>query len=528
MNDSDVPRFGIFETAIRRPNPAQNPYDLPIEGRFVFDQSRVRVIPGYYAGDGTWRVRLMPDRCGTWSYELLADGDTMRHGAFECVPSDVPGPLRRDPSSPQHFVHADGSPFYMMGNTAYSALVTHQQAPDAFDAFLAYYARRGFNWLRFALHQTRWPVKDAVLWPFGGTPQQPDYESLNLTLFAAADSIINRMAQERTIASVILFMPADCILANAPRAAVMRYVRYAIARLGAHWNVVWNIANEWRRENVFTAQDIDTCGAMVHQNDPYAHLTSCHHYGRFEFADRQWTDMSSIQHRGLPHQVHAVALQNRLYGKIVINEEYGYEGDNHSPPNDPDNVRHDHWAIAMAGAYASYGDKTKGPKIGVYFSGDLADAVGTRAPDTLRHLPAFMRQTAYMRLRPADAFLSDCNRDEVFCLADPGREYVVYMVRGQRIRLSLVHCEDDLLVRWYNPRTGAYSAHEAFPDGILGLTALQESQQGETAWAGMDRRLILPFVAPDEGDWVLHLVRPATQYRLDRDTELRQSCQDCV
>jgi hypothetical protein len=199
--------------------------------------------------------------------------------------------------------------------------------------------------------------------------------------------------------------------------------------------------------------------------------------------------------------------QNRRFGKIAINEEYGYEGDNHSPPNDPDSVRHDHWAIAVAGGYGTYGDKTKGPKVAVYFSSVLQDAMGTSVPDALQHLKAFMETTGYYSMAPANAFLGDCDPRQVFCLANPGQEYIVYLVKGQPLKLNLTHVHGTLSVRWYNPRTGEWLPGQ---DILVAQSTdeLPDDERGERSRARFARQQAFAFQSPDnENDWVLHLVK---------------------
>ena len=501
-----VPRFGVFEQVYHDSAASANPFDVVVSASFAHEGGTRIDVGGFYDGADAYQVRFMPTQVGVWRYTVAIEGKPVCKGQFLCEPSDLPGPLRQHHASPYHFEFADGSPYYMMGNTAYNGLVTYGHKKQVFREFLDYYRSCGFNWLRLALHQTKWPTLGEIVWPWGGTPADPDYGSMNIRLFRDAEGAIGELAQRGMIASLILFVPADRVLEGVGWEPLARHVRYAVNRLGAYWNVVWNVANEWNRELIFSYERIDALGRLLDELDPYGRLIACHHHGRFEFYDQEWSDMASIQHRGLPQEINRIMLQNRSFDKIAINEEYGYEGDNHSPPNDPEDVRHDHWAIAMAGGYGSYGDKTKGPKIAVYFTGDLADAVGTRAPETLQYLPAFMRRVNYVEMVPANAFVSRCNREEVFCLAKPGQEYVVYMVRGQPVTLSLVHARGRLIARWYNPRTGEYLDDTAHEGGLLDVDHLARGDAGETAWAGLNRRLNITFVPPDErNDWVLHV-----------------------
>jgi Putative collagen-binding domain of a collagenase len=191
-----------------------------------------------------------------------------------------------------------------------------------------------------------------------------------------------------------------------------------------------------------------------------------------------------------------VAVANRVFGKPVLNEEYGYEADVLGPPNDPVNVRRDHWALTMAGAYGTYGDKTKGSKVGAYFSSTLEDSLGAVVPDALQHLPALMRRVPYWRMSPLNELLSGCIREEVFCLAWPGHEYLVYMTVGQNVGLDLSHVSSGTLRgEWWNPRTGEVSPPFERP-----------RFDAPRRWGSGAIRTPVVFTPPDyEHDWILRV-----------------------
>ncbi|MBN1672107.1 MAG: DUF4038 domain-containing protein [Kiritimatiellae bacterium] len=508
----DVPLYDVLELSIKQERRPKNPFELPVRALFSDAAGARTEVCGFYDGDDTYKVRFMPGQLGRWEYVVRVGEKAVRHGAFCCTPSSLPGPLRVDSAHPNHFLFADGTPFYMLGNTAYNAIAAYRHAEDRFCRFLDYYAERRFNWNRFFLQQTTWPTLGDVVWPWGGSAASPDFAAFSLRTFRDAEGVIREMARRGMVASVILLHPFDepfkpDVIGAEKMAVCKAYFRYAVARLGAYWNVVWNVANEWHRGHSFTYDEMDELGRCLHVLDPYERLTACHHYGRFEFHDKEWTDMSSLQERGTPFEMNRTILQNGGFGKPVLNEEYGYELDTIKPPNDPDNVRQDHWAIAMAGGYGTYGDKTKGPKIAVYFSCNLDDAVGTAVPDALRHLPAFMERTPYRHMQPGNHFVSGCNAEEVFCLAAPGREYVVYMAKGQAVTVNLTHVRGTVLAAWYNPRTGErthagefvvpQSREEVPPEAV-----------GKAGTVRITNHHHPTFAAPDqENDWVLHLRR---------------------
>jgi hypothetical protein len=71
-----------------------------------------------------------------------------------------------------------------------------------------------------------------------------------------------------------------------------------------------------------------------------------------------------------------------------------------------------------------------------------------------------------------------------YCLAAPGREYVVYSMSGEAFELDLSAAAGRAVTgRWYDPRTGLY--------------------QGESS---VDPRPQTPFRKPDARDWALHIL----------------------
>ncbi|MBM4083536.1 MAG: hypothetical protein FJ272_02005 [Planctomycetes bacterium] len=42
-----------------------------------------------------------------------------------------------------------------------------------------------------------------------------------------------------------------------------------------------------------------------------------------------------------------------------------------------------------------------------------------------------------------------------YCLADPGKEYLVYLPEGGEVTVDLTAASRTLAVEWFNPRTGA-------------------------------------------------------------------------
>lgn len=496
-----VPRFGIGELTLRTSSVSADPFGAEVGATFQRDGStQTCIVPGFYDGDGIYRVRFSPPEIGRWHYSVDSGALPLQgalSGEIECIPSDRRGPLVRA-AEPHHLQYASGERVFVLGNTAYNLVTTYQRAPGEARAFVHYYARRHFNWFRFFLQQTTWDSHGRVVWPWGGAPEAPDFDTFDLGTFRAAEAVITLLDQAGCTASVILLHPMDAVFKgrNDVLSLFRRYFRYAVARLGAFSNVVWNIANEWERGRTLTTDDIESLGQYLSDVNPFGRLTAVHHYGRFEFPTSPWVSLSSLQHRGLPQEINRVAIVNRFFGKPVLNEEYGYERDPLRPPNDPVNVRRDHWALTMAGAYGTYGDKTKGPKVGAYFSSTLADSVDAQVPDVLAHLPVLMRRVPFWQMAPMNEIVVEGLPEEVFCLAKPGERYLVYLTVGQRVGLNLSHVTSHVLYgEWWNPRTGEVSPPFEQP-----------RFEGERKINSAAPNTPVAFDPPDfEHDWVLHV-----------------------
>ncbi len=116
-----VEKWGIFELELKGPAEG-NPFT---EVRFsaVFTNGATTVeVPGFYDGDGSYKVRFMPSATGEWRYETKANRWplTGKLGSFVATPpaKGNHGPVRV--ANTFHFAYADGTPFKQIGTTIYN------------------------------------------------------------------------------------------------------------------------------------------------------------------------------------------------------------------------------------------------------------------------------------------------------------------------------------------------------------------------------------------------------------------------
>ena len=107
----EIERWGLFETVMDGPS-SGNPFDeVQLHAVFESDGKSVKV-PGFYDGDGVYRIRFSPPTLGAWRWRSVSNARALdgRSGEVRCV---APGPGNRGPvrvtADGYHFAHADCS-----------------------------------------------------------------------------------------------------------------------------------------------------------------------------------------------------------------------------------------------------------------------------------------------------------------------------------------------------------------------------------------------------------------------------------
>ena len=67
-----IEQWGTYEIELKGPA-AGNPFtDIEVSATFSQKGERTTKVPGFYDGDGAYRVRFMPTEQGTWWYETTS------------------------------------------------------------------------------------------------------------------------------------------------------------------------------------------------------------------------------------------------------------------------------------------------------------------------------------------------------------------------------------------------------------------------------------------------------------------------
>jgi hypothetical protein len=170
------------------------------------------------------------------------------------------------------------------------------------------------------IHNTNEPP----LYPFEGSPEADwDFEHPNPAYFRHLEERIARLDDLGIEADVILFHPYDRwgFSAMSP-ADDDRYLRYVVSRLASYPHVWWSLANEYDLLWSKDTSDWHRFAAVIREHDPHGHLLSVHNWVEIWDNSADWVTHASIQ-----RSTENTAEWRALWGKPVIVDECGYEGD---------------------------------------------------------------------------------------------------------------------------------------------------------------------------------------------------------
>lgn len=339
-----IEQWGIFEVSLPGSSDG-NPF-LDVEFFATFSQGERSIqVGGFYDSAGIYRVRFMPDHQGVWSYHTSSNlpelnGST---GTFTCTEpaQNNHGPVHV--ADPFHFAYADGTPYLPVGTTCY---VWNLQGEELESKTLETLKRSPFNKIRFCVFPKRYQFNqnEPALYPFPGEVKRepsakftmgfaqtppPDYWDFSRFVPEYFQHIEQRISDLQALgieADLILFHPYDFGawgFDRMPADVNDRYLKYVVARFAAYRNLWWSFANEYELLFDRTTEVWDHYFQLVQESDPYNHPRSIHNIKVFYDHSKPWVTHTSVQH----HDVAKTITWLKQYGKPVVVDECGYEGD---------------------------------------------------------------------------------------------------------------------------------------------------------------------------------------------------------
>jgi hypothetical protein len=458
----------------------QNPFDVDVKGEFEGPGGIRLTIPGFYDGNGTWKIRFSPTVPGHWSLRTISDTPGLNghtEAEIQCEPNRSPaihGGLLVDPLHPHHFIYQDGTRYFLMGyecdwlwalgmddpQRKEMRRLIRQMADNGFNHVLANIYAYDTTWSPGRKHQ--WDLGPAPLYPWEGSNENPDHSRLNPAYFQRYDEMVEALRDQGIVAHLMIKVYNK--LVNWPKAGSRdeeRYFRYVTARYQADCNVVWDFSKEsyYEKDKALQSRLID----LIRANDAYHRLTTAHDNDVYDWdaarnsnidfrTDQQHTDWAQM-----------IAFDRDLRPWPVLNAEFGYEK---APDGLPSYRVQQDWPEVLRRAYLIY----LAGGYGAYYYHNTAWDVIKIDPEPpgykrFRQLKETLSNLPYWEMVPSNDLAVGGS-----CLSLPGRVYAFY-AEAQRLVVNLRGAEGAVAGEWIDTWTGA---REKAPVGAPGVYTLDK------------------------------------------------------
>ena len=466
-----------FQSEVAYPNPGRVSLRVVVRS----PQGETQVVPGFWDGGKTWRVRVLPGVAGRWSFRTICSdtnnaGLHNRTNEFLCTAGEQGnrwlehGPLRVAREG-TFYEHADRVPLFLAVELAWNA--TRRDLPREFEMRVRDLARRNIN----ALAWTIWPGRDER----GEGAFDPSTEGLNLEFLQRLDTKVDVVTRAGLLNIIAPAWEMRAVSEEVSEQQVAMLWEQALARWHAN-PALWLLAVEsssgganigrWRRiaETVFGA------GAPA----PVIFLPGETQWLWEEFRAEKWITGLGLKSA---HLTTDDELQWLFNGPLAVEHQ-------RSPARPILDLlpMTESSSEAMANArHLLWWGLLLNPPAGVSWQSDPAgeaNGVGAAA----LHAAAFMRELPFGKLRPAPKLLTtqpglESPRKFVTVAATEQQNVIVaYVPASPSVQLAASAISARHQGTWFNPRTGK-----------------QVLAGGSTVGTNVTYR------TPDDGDWVLLL-----------------------
>lgn len=320
----NVEKWKVFELTLNG-TAEGNPFvDVSLSGQFVKNKDTI-TVPGFYDGNGIYKIRFMPREEGKWSYATISNNKKLNNkkGSFICTSAsgNNHGPVVVKDTF--YFAYADGTLHHSFGTTCYGWV---HQGDSLAELTLKTLSEGYFNKMRMCIFPKSydWNNNEPEFYPFEGKPLKDwDYSKLNPAFFQNIEKRIAQLDSLGIEADLIVFHPYDRWgFNNLNRETEDRYINYIIARFSAYKNVWWSMANEWDFMETKKLSDWDYYVEQFATKDPFHRLLGIHNGVKFYDHTNPYITHASIQNEDTQR-----AKEFRMkYKKPVVFDECRYEG----------------------------------------------------------------------------------------------------------------------------------------------------------------------------------------------------------
>ena len=346
----------VFEWTFESRKTYADPFnDVDVDVIFTKDGESWRV-PTFWRGGSKWTVRFAPPTPGEYTYRLestdTSNSDLNGHlgqvniTAYVGTNTLLRHGMLRVSANKRYFEHADGTPFYWLGDTWWTGL-SDRLSWEGFQKLTVDRKAKGFTVVQIVAglvpFEEQAPV-DPGFHNEGGAVWDPEFKQINPRYFDYADRRIQQLVSAG-IAPAIVGAWRD-ILGQMGVAKMKKHWRYIIARYGAY-PVFWIVGGEIYDPPEEVARRLTNApisrvpggwtdvARYIRATDPYHHPVTVHEIPPpydFPLQDESLTDFDLFQasHFGWPTIAVEVALLDMHRSRTAVTKpevvgEIGYE-----------------------------------------------------------------------------------------------------------------------------------------------------------------------------------------------------------
>ena len=479
-----VEQWSPVELTLHSQRDYANPYlDVSLYADFIGPSGQVIRRPAFWDGGRVWRVRFAPPTCeGRWTWRSVCSDPTDaglegQTGALISIPSTERNPLLRAGllrMSPGHrsVIHADGTPFLLAGDTAWS--LPWRATPESVAIYAEDRQKKGFNCVLLMTVQpdqaAEGPRDRTAVGGFDvGFEDLKDghLNCLNVAYFQYVDKLMTILLNHGLVP---IYQPVfqgygwkglGALGDKAIPEEYARYCRYLVARYGA-WPALWLVS----ADSTGLAPSVEAGGEAFHSWDAYHQPVGIHYSPSDEMhhntshQEAEWLDFQWCQtgHDGTDANK-VSTMSDNVPIKGVANAEPTYEG-----------IADPARAAGWWQGNEAWNNLTSGGTMGVFYGAAALwqwkltpDEPGWPdwAWDDCYWKEALHKEgSGYVGLvaKALDGFdTTDMTKHSELaggktCAAKPGVFYCVYLPEGGDVTLSGL--TEPLPCHWLNPKTG--------------------------------------------------------------------------
>jgi len=295
---ADASQWRVSELTFQSDRDYRDPFDFEVAGlsaEFVGPANQRFVVPGFWDGERTWRIRFTPTVPGEWVYVTRSHdagdhGLNEQHGSLTAGPPSGETALRRHGGflrssvNGRYLTYTDGTPFFWLGDTWWTV---PSEAPSLaqFSQMVERRVTQGFS--VFQAHGYT---------GFEPTPGLTVFEAVKkgggnaVQLWRRSDEYF-AYAEQRGILAVSGFATGH-VLDDVSLRDLERLWFYYLARYGAY-PVTFLITQEYNADvgdKKGRVRKIRELGRFIHEHDPYKRVFSVHPWVNSKDGREAWAE----------------------------------------------------------------------------------------------------------------------------------------------------------------------------------------------------------------------------------------------